>query len=440
MSSRQLLNATPFFQPSVDRNGATFVLPDHVYRALRGESAKFYRSLLRSNDLKDAFEAGLVRCWEADVQIEGFELVIECERVPVVSYPMEWPTAMLKEAALCIARVGAALTERGLGLQDAHPWNVLFDGPRAAFVDIGSIVPGGPVGPVWTAEFRRHLLVPLALRRLRLHAWADDVVRSHRATGAKALWDARLLRPWFPPGFERLSRRGRDPAAFFAALQEYVNRLPDGAGRSEWSDYEQSHGARVDDPSTYQEKQQAVDALLRKLEPGLLLDLGANAGWYSELAARRGQNVIAVDTDDWTLSHLYRRVKKQGLSILPMRLDIMWPTGSYGMALSYQDAYTRLRADTSMALALLHHLAGSQRVSFETFAYVMHQLSRKTAIVEFIPREDAHVSAWPLAREPWYDLNHLIQAMRPYFPKVEVVPSSPAPRQLLLFQRGGTAA
>ena len=440
MTTRHLLDAMPFVQPTVDRNGATFVLPDHVYRAFRGDSAAFYRRLLHADDVEGLFRAGLVRCWEADVQIEGFEFVVECERVPVVSYPMEWPTAMVKEAAVCIARLGLALAERGLSLQDAHPWNVLFDGPRAIFVDVGSIVPGGAVRGHWMAEFRRHLIVPLILRRLRLHGAADAVLRAHQTVGAKGFWDSRFLRPWFPPGFGRLATRGRHPAAYFQALLDYVERLPDGAGRSAWSDYEQRHGARVADPSTYQGKQQAVDALLRQVEPGLVLDLGANAGWYSELAVRHGNRVIAVDTDDWTLSLLYRMVKERTLPILPLRLNIMWPTGSYGMALSFQDAYTRLRADTSMSLALLHHLAGFQQVSFEMFAYVLNQVSRKAAIVEFVPREDAHVAAWPLAQEAWYDQDHLVRAMRPYFPEVDVLPSSPEPRQMLLFRRrkGGT--
>jgi len=56
------------------------------------------------------------------------------------------------------------------------------------------------------------------------------------------------------------------------------------------------------------------------------------------------------------------------------------------------------------------------------------------------PREDAHVAAWPLAQEAWYDQDHLVRAMRPYFPEVDVLPSSPEPRQMLLFRRrkGGT--
>jgi len=76
-------------------------------------------------------------------------------------------------------------------------------------------VPGGAVRGHWMAEFRRHLIVPLILRRLRLHGAADAVLRAHQTVGAKGFWDSRLLRPWLPPGFVRLATRRHDPAAYF---------------------------------------------------------------------------------------------------------------------------------------------------------------------------------------------------------------------------------
>ena len=45
-------------------------------------------------------------------------------------------------------------------LHDAHPWNVLFEGPRATYVDLGSIVPGRRVSWAWHREFRRHFMGP----------------------------------------------------------------------------------------------------------------------------------------------------------------------------------------------------------------------------------------------------------------------------------------
>ena len=101
---------------------------------------------------------------------------------------------MLHEAALVTARLARALADLGLGLQDAHPWNILFDSTRGKWIDLGSICPIQSVSSSWIHEFRRHVVVPLALHSLGWHGMADSVTSTHQVTGAKAAWDTRLLR------------------------------------------------------------------------------------------------------------------------------------------------------------------------------------------------------------------------------------------------------
>ena len=96
---------TPVARPSFDKRGLRFEMDGRLLRAFRADFAPFYRSLMESPDLEKLFEAGLVRTWISDVEIPGFDLVLESERLPIVSYPLEWPTAMLHEAALVTARL-----------------------------------------------------------------------------------------------------------------------------------------------------------------------------------------------------------------------------------------------------------------------------------------------------------------------------------------------
>jgi hypothetical protein len=165
------------------------------------------------------------------------------------------------------------------------------------------------------------------------------------------------------------------------------------------------------------------------------LDVGSNAGWFAELAASFGHSVTAVDTDDRTLSGLFRRAKLHGHPIQPTRMNILWPTGSYGLGLAYPDALTRLRSDYTMWLAVLHHFVHREKIRFETFATIVNRLTGRAAIVEFIPRDDPHVRRWSVVNEPWYDLANFTSAMAPYFPHWRVLPSTPPPRQMILFTR-----
>src|SRR6185295_16755622 len=66
-------------------------------------------------------------------------------------------------AALLVLDLQATLATRGLTLQDAHTWNVLFDGVRPVFVDFGSIA--AQTADVWRAEqeFYEFFIHPLRL-------------------------------------------------------------------------------------------------------------------------------------------------------------------------------------------------------------------------------------------------------------------------------------
>ena len=201
-----------------------------------------------------------------------------------------------------------------------------------------------------------------------------------------------------------------------------------------WSNYDQKEVA-LDDVESMDQKKRAVLTFLEKLDPGLVVDVAANTGWFARLAASKGNRVIAFDIDDLAVGRMYDQAKRQQLLILPLKMNFVWPTGNHGMGLVYTDAYQRLGGDVVMALAILHHLARNQGVRFEFFARSVHRLARRAVIVEFIPKEDVHVSKWPLAQQSWYTLEHFIDVMNAYFPQVEIVDSHPAPRKMLLFTR-----
>ena len=419
---------------SVDRHAVRFEHEGRILRAFRGADAELIRRLLESPEAERIFEAGLARSWISPVAVDGFDLVVESERVPFVTYPPEWPTVMLREAALVVARVGRRLAPLGLTLSDAHPWHVLFDGPRGVFIDLGSIVTGDKVRPQWEREFRTYFAVPLALHARGWHALGDAVTSEHQLRGAKAFFDGDRVRRFFPWGFRRVSKGSRKTAPYFDRLVAYLEALPARPVPTKWSKYVQAPHSTVGDEAGYDQKQRSVDAFLRGLPAGSVLDVGANAGWFSELAVHHGHRVVALDPDDVTISKLYDRARERRLPILSLRMDIMFPTPAHGLALAYEAAPARLRCDATLWLAVVHHLA-RDGYRWETVAEIIDAFTGETAAVEFIPADDAHLKDWPVAREPWFTQDRFIEAMAGAFPVVDVLPSSPAPRTLLVFRR-----
>ena len=113
-----------------------------------------------------------------------------------VSYPYEWPFALLKRAAILHLDVHLRALDHGVTLTDASAYNVQFRGMRPVFIDIGlvsSVSRGGAVGRA-PAILRAIPQSPVARSTFR-HP-ASRVVSRPRPNGIPssalaALWPAR---------------------------------------------------------------------------------------------------------------------------------------------------------------------------------------------------------------------------------------------------------
>jgi len=94
-------------------------------------------------------------------------VILEHERIAFPSFAYEWPAEMLHAAGRLTLDLALALLEEGHGLKDATPYNVLFEGPRPVFVDLGSLEAREPDDYTWLAhaQFARTFLLPLLARR-----------------------------------------------------------------------------------------------------------------------------------------------------------------------------------------------------------------------------------------------------------------------------------
>lgn len=416
-------DVAPTLQPATDGRGMTFSLDGRIYRAFRKGEAAFFRRQLSAGYREDLFQAGLVRYWESDLRLEGYDLVLECQRVPVVSHPPEWPTAMVREAARTVARLGLELARHGLVLQDAHPWNVLFDGPRPVVVDLGSLVPGRRIPPGWMREFRASFVLPLALHRLGLHQRAGSLLARH-GPAATSSWDSSLACRWFPPGYARLALLRERPRDYFSGLVRYLGpSSAEGAPPAE------------EMPPAPDGSDDAVEALLRRWPPGTVVDLWAGSGERAERIARSGHYVVAFGSDDGRLNRLYHAAQARHPRLLTLRVDPAWPLGNSGLTLAYADAPTRLRGDIALAVGALPRLAGEQGLTFDILGRILSQFARAAAVVEFIPPDAPDAAPWSLGSRPWYTLRNLVRAVEPYFPRISCLRRGPGGRRLLLLQR-----
>jgi SAM-dependent methyltransferase len=424
----------------LDWRGKLFENDGQLFRAIPDAYEQFFRNLLTSPLINQLFIRGLVKTELTDMTAEGHPLIVRHEKIPFVSTWTEWPSLMLRDAALMVCDLNIELVSQGYGTQDGHPWNVLFNFTQPCFVDFGSIVPLEEFTERWVGEwislFRRCWVLPLTLIAMGHPHLARSVSRAIDVDESiDRLFHSRWVH-WFPWWYHRLrSLARRNPEIFFTRLRRHLENLHLPMCHTEWSDYYQYTGhPHHDDIENYNVKAQTILSLLSQLKPRTVIDIGCNKGWYSILAARSGAKVVAIDTVEECVNALYQQARSQKLTILPLLMDFTVATPRHGRKVEFPSATERLVCEVSIMLALIHHLVFSVQVNFERIAQLLSAFTTRYAIVEFIPPDDKFVAKWMRPGFEWYTMDNFIKTMRKRFSLVGVFDSDP-PRKILLFQK-----
>ena len=329
------------------------------------------------------------------------------EQVPFLSYPYEWCFEQLKDAALLTLEILKISMEKGMILKDATPYNVQFLNGRPVFIDTLSFEKYDPTLP-WIAyrQFCESFLFPLLLSHY--HKTSIQSFLHGYPTGTPVNIAAKLL-PWksrLNAGVwlhvflqNRLSKKPGNtiPANSFSKnkLVNIISHL-DGIirnlsniGKTEWSNY---YTGSISSTEYLVQKEEIVSDLLFKLDGRKLLDLGANEGFFSRLAAAKHFDVIAVDKDEQCINSLYKKIKEEKITnILPLCMDLINPSPASGFANNERASFgERTHSDAVMALALVHHLAIGYNLPFSKIAEYLQGFSHQL-IIEFVPKEDEKV-------------------------------------------------
>jgi len=108
--------------------------------------------------------------WISDIEVEGYGLVIEHEKIEPIIYPQEWTFEMLKDSALAVLEVAKIAEKYGYNMKDCHGFNVLIDRNKPKFIDLGSFHKNKDGVRGWEpyGEFLRFYYYPL-------YTWADGL-------------------------------------------------------------------------------------------------------------------------------------------------------------------------------------------------------------------------------------------------------------------------
>jgi hypothetical protein len=398
-----------------DPSNQVFYADGQVLRGMRDDAVETWRALAGTDFFARLVSEGKLCRTEAVEPVDGWPLVLRHERIPFVSYPYEWPFSMLRDAALMHLEMLRAALAEGLTTKDGSAYNVQWRGTAPVFIDIGSFTRQRP-GEAWAGyrQFCQTMLYPLMLQAhlgLEFQPWlrgqVDGVTpaQMRRLLGGRKRFAAGVFKHVHLHGAMQSrsaghsTRQVRDElraAGFSTELMLATIRAIEKLVRGlEWRP-PASHWAEYRDTCTYtaaeSERKAAfvASALTEAGDLGTVLDLGANDGVYSRIAARHARYVVAVEADSAVTDSLYRALRDGGeRRILPLVVDLADPSPGLGWRGRERAPFLQraASADAVLALALVHHLAIGRNVPLAELVEWLAGLGRHV-VVEFVDPTD----------------------------------------------------
>jgi SAM-dependent methyltransferase len=398
--------------------------------------SSFCQTLQQRGDLIDAL-----------IDDSGETLILRHPRIPIPTYPWEWtPSQWLAAAELTLDLCEEALSA-GWILKDATPLNILFQGGRPIFVDILSFERRDPHSSIWLAygQYVRTFLLPLLMNRML--AWPLSLSLFKRdgyepADCYAALgWGERLSRGAFwsitlPAVLDRRQekrksrrqdrrkevrepseagsrthpRRVADPEVTSSVLRRTWNDLrwrtrramPEGAP-SDWSEYQGTLTHYT--PEQSRKKLDWVRSAIATAQPKRVLDIGANTGEFSALAASAGAEVVALERDPAAADRLFLMARERKLAIQTIQADLARPTPAVGWENSESPGLLpRLEGqfDLVLMLAVIHHLILMEQIPIPAILSLCHRLTTRYLVVEWVPVEDPMYQSLMRGRDALY--------------------------------------
>ncbi len=405
-----------------DPASTVFYQNGRVLRGLSKDGAADYEVLAATRFFPRALEAGEIvgttsvplDSLPEEARRSEWPLILEHQRVPVVSYPYEWTFSMLKAAALLHLDLLQRALAEGLTMKDGYAYNLQFLGARPVFIDVGSFERARP-GEPWAGyrQFCQTMLYPLLLtahKGVRFQPWLRGAVQGIPPVEMRRLFGrAELLRAGvlkhvllhqamdvrFSGARASETRQELKAAGFSTELQaatvRAIRKLVAGlrwrAGESAWSDYQRT--STYSDEERERKKAFVARSVAAAAPARLCFDLGANDGTYSRIAAEHADYVVAADADDLTVDLLFQALAEEGeRRILPLVVDLCDPSPSLGWrGRERMGFFERGRPDVVLALALIHHLAITGNVPLAELVDWWHSLGGRL-VIEFVDPAD----------------------------------------------------
>ena len=456
-----------------DPEGHVFVASGRVFRGVARQAADRLRAFVRSDFFRERAGAGIVNTWEIAPEevveagvpaadVGAWDMWVEHEALPLVTYPYEWPFECLKQAACLTLDLLADALRNGYTLKDASAFNVQFIDSRPIFIDVLSFVEYEEGDPfLGYKQFCEQFFAPLCLTAfagIEFNQWFRgrldglDLIEVSRALPLSTRCRPQVLmhvhsQAWAMRKLESASKRAgsakkprRIPRRNLIALADSLRRYTGGLGRERRTYWQKYAGDNSYDDRSQASKMHIAQEFVMRTGPARLLDLGCNTGEYSKVAIDAGAgSAIGVDSDCGALDYAAGQARRGSWPAQFLFWDIANPSPDLGWMREERMSLERRlgRVDAVFCFAVIHHLVIGRNIPLEEFVRWVCGLAPR-GLIEFVPKSDPMTQGLLRDREDifeGYDRENFERVLGEHVATVKVHDLDPSARAIFEFQR-----
>jgi hypothetical protein len=433
------------------------------YRYIFHEYKAEYDHLMKSGLYQELIQKELlIEHQEIEVDTDDpkvYKLLLP-NQIPFQSYPFEWSYTQWRKSILAYLRINHIALKYGMILKDATPYNFYLTGGKAVMFDTSSFM-FFKENDSWIAyrQFCEEFLSPVVLMLYNGSEWSKLTMANLRGMPLSFVSKQLPLKSWFNlttllhihihskySGYNQLEQKESKKNKGFTlekikSLQKMIiSTLSKWEKpyqyKSHWSTYYEND---IESQDYLEDKEATIRKWLEKIKPKSVLDLGANTGKFSFIAADYAESVISIEGDEKCVDEIEEKISIKNSNIYTLIGNVAEPSPTIGFLNNGTESiYKRGASDLVLGLALVHHLHISNRLSFEQISLLFASFSNEYLIVEFIPITDNKVQI--LTKDKSinaieYNEEYFIKALSSSFFIQEIISLKDSYRRLLLLKK-----
>jgi len=329
------------------------------------------------------------------------------------SYPFEWSYTQWKKTILSYLSINNIALKYGMILKDATPYNFFLNGGKAVMFDTSSFMFFNE-NDKWIAyrQFCEEFLSPITLMHFNGGGWSKLTMANLMGMPLSFVSKQLPIKSWFNLT-TLLHIHIHSRYSGYNESKKIVNKKDNGFTlekikslqkmifntifkwnkpyklANHWSNY---YEKEIESKEYLKDKEAIIRKWLEIIKPKSLVDLGANTGKFSFIAAEYAERVISIEGDEKCVDEIEEKISIKNKNIFTLSVNVAEPSPILGFLYNRTESiYKRSCSEVVLGLALLHHLHINNRLSFEQISLIFAHYTNKYLIVEFIPVKDNKV-------------------------------------------------